>query len=227
MELLNAVNSTLSVDLRTAVVAILAAFAATHVLAVVYVWTYRGLSYSQSFVQSLVMGGVATSMMMLAIGNNLVWGIGMVGALALVRFRSNLRDPRDMIFIFASLIVGIAAGVRAFPIVIAGTVLFSLVAIYLAQVSFGLRNYFDGLLRFTLSTPGGASTSGTQEHLNRHCSKVVLTMVQQVTQGEATEHVYQVRFRRDRSRQELIRDLEKVPGLTDLSLTLEESRVDV
>lgn len=69
MELLNAVNSTLSVDLRTAVVAILAAFAATHVLAVVYVWTYRGLSYSQSFVQSLVMGGVATSMMMLAIGD--------------------------------------------------------------------------------------------------------------------------------------------------------------
>lgn len=223
MELLNAVNSTLSVDLRTAVVAILAAFAATHVLAVVYVWTYRGLSYSQSFVQSLVMGGVATSMMMLAIGNNLVWGIGMVGALALVRFRSNLRDPRDMIFIFASLIVGIAAGVRAFPIVIAGTVLFSLVAIYLAQVSFGLKNYFDGLLRFTLS----ASATGAQEHLNRHCSKVVLTMVQQVMQGEATEHVYQVRFRRDRSRHELIHDLEKVPGLTDLSLTLEESRVDV
>jgi len=150
----------------------------------------------------------------------------MVGALALVRFRSNLRDPRDMIFIFASLITGIAAGVRAYSIVISGTVLFSLVAVYLAQVSLGLRSYFDGLLRFTLAA-GGAPAAGAQERLNRHCSKVVLTMVQQVTQGEATEHVYQVRFRGDRSRQELIRDLESMPGLSDLSLTLEESRVDV
>jgi len=227
MDFLSSANSVLTPDLRLAIVSILVAFAGTHVLAVAYVWTYRGMSFSQAFVQTLVMGGVATSMMMLAIGNNLVWGIGMVGALALVRFRSNLRDPRDMIFIFASLVIGIASGTRAFAIVGAGTILFCAVALYLSRVSFGLSSCFDALLRYTLSAGNPVSTCAAQGCVDAHCSKAVLVMMQQVTQGEATEHVYQVRFRRQRSRQELVRDLERVPGLTDLSLMLEEARVDV
>lgn len=50
-------------DLRTALVSLLAAFAMSHLLAVVYVWSHRGLSYAQSFVQTLVMSGVVTAMM--------------------------------------------------------------------------------------------------------------------------------------------------------------------
>ena len=52
-------------------------------------------------------------------------------------------------------------------------------------------------------------------------------MVQQVAQGEATEHVYQVRFRREDSRQRLVRDLERLSGLSNLSLLLEDTRVDL
>ena len=134
MHLFGSATGVASHDLRAVVVSILAAFASSHVLALVYVWSHRGLSYSQSFVQTLVMAGVATSLMMLVIGNNIVWGIGMIGALALVRFRTNLREPRDMIFIFTALILGIASGTRAFAVVIVGTVAFSLVAIYLSRL---------------------------------------------------------------------------------------------
>ena len=101
-------------DARVAATVLLAAFAMSHLLALVYVWTHRGLSYSQSYVQTLVMSSVVTALMMLTIGTNLVFGIGMVGAMALVRFRTNLRDPRDMVFVFAALVCGIATGTRAY-----------------------------------------------------------------------------------------------------------------
>ena len=87
---------------QAVLVSMLLAFAATVAIAVSYILTYRGLSYSRSYVQALVVGGIVAAMLMLAIGNSLARGIGIVGTLALIRFRTNLRDPLDMVFIFAS-----------------------------------------------------------------------------------------------------------------------------
>ncbi|MBS1824611.1 MAG: DUF4956 domain-containing protein [Acidobacteria bacterium] len=212
-------------DLRTALVSLLAAFAMSHLLAIVYVWSHRGLSYAQSFIQTLVMSGVATAMMMLAIGNNIVWGIGVVGALALVRFRTNLRDPRDMVFIFAALVAGIACGTRAYALGTVGTIIFSLVALYLSHVPFGARKTFDGLLRFTIPWEGAGNSTAT-ETLQRHCRQFVLATIREVGQGEASEHVYHVRFRRDDSRLKLAQDLAAVPGLSGMELLLEDSRIE-
>lgn len=215
-----------AVDLRAAVTALLAAFALSHLIALVYVWTHRGLSYSPSFVQTLVMGGVVTALMMLTIGNNLVWGIGMVGAMALVRFRTSLRDPRDMIFVFASLVSGIACGTRAFSLGFLGAGVFALSAFYLAYVPFGSRKSFDGLLRFTAAWEGDSTESATAA-LKRHCRKFVLATIREVRQGEASEHVYHVRFRRDESRHELAKELTSVPGLSGVAILLEDTRVEL
>ncbi|MBI4910765.1 MAG: DUF4956 domain-containing protein [Acidobacteria bacterium] len=226
MNFLTQTSPVTAFDPRTAVIALLVAFACSHVLAVVYVWSHRGISYSQSFVQSLVMAPMGSCLMMLVIGTNVVLGIGMIGALALVRFRTNLRDPRDMMFVFIALVVGLASGTLAYAIAVIGTVMFSLLALYLGRMSFGFRNYFDALLRFTLRSTE-ASAAAVQECLTAHCSRFTLTMVQQVFQGEATEHVYQIRFRSSDSRDKLIQQLEQLSGVTNLSMMLEEARVDI
>lgn len=213
-------------DLRVAATVLLAAFAMAHVLALVYVWTHRGISFSQSYVQTLVMSGVVTALMMLTIGNNIVWGIGMVGAMALVRFRTNLRDPRDMVFIFAALVSGIAAGTRAYALGAAGTVAFSLVALYLANVPFGAQRSFDGLLRFTMSWQA-ESNAAAAESMRRHCRQFILATIREVRQGEASEHVYHVRFRRDESRLQLANELAAVPGLTGVSILMEDIRTEM
>lgn len=213
-------------DLRVAATVLLAAFAMSHLLALVYVWTHQGLSFSQSFVQTLVMSSVVTAMMMLTIGNNLVWGIGMVGAMALVRFRTNLRDPRDMVFVFAALVSGIAAGTRAYGLGAVGTTAFCLVAIYLAKVPFAAGKSFDGLLRYTAPWEGQVNEAANLL-LRRHCRQFVLATVREVRQGEASEHVYHVRFRRDESRGELARELAAVAGLSGVALLMEDTRVEI
>jgi len=213
-------------DLRLAGTSLLAAFVMSHVVAAVYVWSHRGLSYSQSFVQALVLSGAVAAMMMLAIGNNIVWGIGVVGAMALVRFRTNLRDPRDIVFVFASLVTGIAAGTRAYILGALGTLIFSLIALYLAKVPFAIRKSFDGLLRFTAPWDGAAGVAAT-ECMRRHCRRFVLATVRGVGQGEASEHVYHVRFRGDDSRQHLARELSAVQGLSGITLLVEDTRLEV
>jgi hypothetical protein len=213
-------------SLRDAATALLTAFVLGHVIALVYVWTHQGMSFAQSFVQTLVMSSIVTTTMMLAIGSNLVWGIGVVGALALVRFRTNLRDPRDIIFVFAALVAGVATGTRALALAALGTAAFCLVALYLSKVPFGARRSFDGLLRFTSSWENGLEET-IAATMRRHCRRFVLAAVREVAQGEGSERVYHVRFRRDESRQQFMRELSQVEGISGVSLALEDSRVEV
>lgn len=212
--------------LKEAAAALLSAFVLCHILALVYVWSHHGLSYSNTFVQSLVMGGIVTTTMMLAIGSNIVWGIGVVGALALVRFRTNVRDPRDIIFVFASLVAGVAAGTRAYGLALLGTGAFCLVAMYLSRIPFGVKRSFDGLLRFTAPWDGEADRA-VSESMRRHCRNFVLATVREVAQGEGSERVYHVRFRRDASREQFMQELSRVGGISGIALMLEDTRLEI
>ena len=124
------------------------------VMAMVLAWTYRhthgGFSYSRSFVQSLVLAAIVSCIMIIAIGNNLARGLGILGALALIRFRTPIRDPRDIIFLFASLASGIGAGAQVFGVAVIGPIYFCLVAEFLYFAPFASRRNFEGLVRFIL-----------------------------------------------------------------------------
>ena len=75
-------------------------------------------------------------------------------------------------------------------------------------------------------TVGAGLLFSAQLVLARHCDSTVLSMMQHVAQGEACEHVYQVHMRRHARREMLISELGAVPGVSDLSLMLEDSRVE-
>jgi hypothetical protein len=68
-----------------------------------YEKTFLGLSYSRNFVQALVLSSVVAATVMQAIGDNVGRGLGMLGALSIVRFRTSFKDPRDIMFLFAAL----------------------------------------------------------------------------------------------------------------------------
>ncbi|MCB0843737.1 MAG: DUF4956 domain-containing protein, partial [Bacteroidetes bacterium] len=96
------------------------------IISVVYRLTYKGASYSVTFVHSLVLLSMITAIVLLVIGNNLARAFGLVGAMSIIRFRTAVRDTQDIVFIFFSLAVGMAAGVGYPVIAILGTILVSL-----------------------------------------------------------------------------------------------------
>lgn len=213
-----------TVDLRRALVAMLLAFGLAQAIAGVYLITYRGLSYSKSVVQGMAIGSVVPCMLMLAIGSNLAAGLGVAGGLALIRFRTSLRDPRDILFVFAALGVGIACGTHAYAVAIAGTVIFSAATILLAITGYGSRREFDGLLRFSVAS---TEKPGLDVVLKSTCRSFALVTLREAAQGELLEHAYQVSLASDDLRTELVERLRKLPGVSDVSLLMQEPSFDL
>jgi hypothetical protein len=204
-----------------AMLSLLLSFLLTNLIGAVYIWTYRGLSYSRSFVQSLVLGGLVSTILLMAIGNNIARGVGLLGALALIRFRATLKDTRDMVFVFASLAIGMAEGVQTHGVGILGTLAFCLLAFYLSFSSFGSRRQFDGLLRFQAPT-GVGSDDLFRGILKEYCSSFVLINLREVAQGNRVEHAYQVKLADPEYKAPLVDRLRSVPDLSGVNILLQD-----
>ena len=128
--------------LITVIYNVLLSFLLSTMIAVTYEKTFRGLSYSKNFMQAMILGSIVAASIMQAIGDSLASGLGMLGALAIIRFRTSFKDPRDIIFMFASLGTVIACGVNGYNIAVGGAVGFCLVAFILYFSPFGKDKLF-------------------------------------------------------------------------------------
>lgn len=214
------------VDWRTAAISLVLAFALAQLVAGTYIVTFRGLSYSRSFVQSMAMGGIVTALLMLAIGNSIPAGIGIAGGLAIIRFRTTMRDPRDMVFVFAALAVGIAAGLRAFAPALLGTLIFCGAALALHASAYGARKQYDGVIRFTASNAPQCQEAVART-LRDHCRSFTLVTLRDAAEDDALEHVYQVRLPDPSVRGTLVATIRKIDGVSDVSLMLQEPGLDL
>jgi len=212
-----------------AALSLMMAFVLGKAVAIAYEMTYDGLSYNRSFVQSLVLGGVVACILMMAIGDNLARGLGILGTMALVRFRTNVREARDLIFMFAALAVGVAAGVRAYAVAMSGTVAFGVAAAWVAWSPFARRVRFDGLLRFWLPMAEGDHRPAdiVRSVLDTHCRHFTLVALRDVAQGETLEYAYQVQLRDPDHGDHLVEALGTIDGLSGLSLLLQDAHTEL
>lgn len=93
----------------------------------IYKKTYRGVMYSAGFGTTLIALTMITSIVILAVTSNVVLSLGMVGALSIVRFRTAIKDPLDIAFLFWSIGVGIILAAGMIPLAIAGSVCIGLI----------------------------------------------------------------------------------------------------
>jgi uncharacterized membrane protein YhiD involved in acid resistance len=205
---------------------LLLAFVLGQVLAWVYYFTHSGLSYSRSYVQSLILITVAVAMVMTVIGNNIITAVGLMGALAIVRFRNVIKDTRDVAFIFCALVVGMASGSHRYATAVAGTVILSLIVLYLFYADFGSHEPHNGFLRFALRTPMGGDHP-ISEILHRYCLSFTLISVQDVGEGGPAEYAYQLFIRNTAQNEELTAELHKLEGIENINLTMQEKLLEV
>lgn len=99
-----------------------------------YFITHRGTIYSKKFNASLVVLTVLTATVMTVIGNNIALSLGMVGALSIVRFRTAIKDSRDTVYIFWTIIVGICCGVGDFSVALVGSGVTFIVLLILGSI---------------------------------------------------------------------------------------------
>lgn len=197
------------------------------VFALVYQHTFRGFSYSRSYVHTMVIGSMVTCMLIMAVGNNLARGMGILGTLAIIRFRTPVRDPRDAMFLFACLGVGIACG-AGMPVVAAiGTAIINAVALLLHWTPFASRREYEGLLRFTMPANDAHAEQTVQDLLVRFCSSFYLLGMRDAEQGNAMEFSYQVRLLDPAYQKDLVEAFRQAGGFADVVLLMQRTTVEL
>ena len=107
----------------------------------VYKKTYQGVMYSDSFGVSLIAMSMITSLVIIAVTSNVVLSLGMVGALSIVRFRTAIKEPMDIAFLFWSIAVGIVLGAGLLPLAIIGSVIIGIIIVLFSTRKIGDTPY--------------------------------------------------------------------------------------
>lgn len=213
--------------LLTSVYTVLMAFLLSTLIGVTYIKTFRGLSYSHSYVQALILSSIVAATVMQAIGDSLARGLGMLGALAIIRFRTNFKDAKDIIFMFAALAAGIGCGVGGYTIALVGSLGFIVVAFVLYHSNLGQTSYFDGMLRFNLENTD-ASKAALDSVLAQHCKTFALITLRDLGQGARLDYAYHIKLKRKTSNEDLLTALQQqLPSIKGVSLMMQETTVEL
>ncbi|WP_315120540.1 DUF4956 domain-containing protein [uncultured Clostridium sp.] len=108
---------------------------------VVYKKTFKGVLFSKSFNISLIAIAMVTSLVIMAVTSNVVLSLGMVGALSIVRFRTAIKDPIDIVFMFWAISSGIVTGAGLYTLSIFGSLVIGLILVMFNKVSMSENAY--------------------------------------------------------------------------------------
>lgn len=214
------IDSLLSGDFASAptnipamVLGLLVAFASGHAIAWVYMITHSGLSYSRSFVNSLVVIPTVVSLVMMVLSNNLVTAFGLMAVFAIVRFRNILRDTLDTTYILAVIVVGMAAGTLKYSTAIIGCLLILSLFLYLWATAFGSRQRYDMIVNLHWGRPVTELTD-LKSLLNRHSLRTICASQRSHEGYEGTDISYRLLLRDPERMDQLLMELRGLQGVS-------------
>lgn len=180
----------------------------------VYSRTHGALSYSQNFVQSLVLLAMVVCVIMGVVGDSLTRAFGLAAALAVVRFRTPVKDARDTTFLFIGVAVGMACGAGQLLFAAVVTAILGLATLWLDWTRFGTRSESDGILRFRYQGDDDGRMKAA-ELIRRHSKVFRLTGARAASAGGPEELVYDVDVQDGEA---LVRELVAMPGVSGVTL---------
>lgn len=127
-------DASMDLNFYNIIMSLLAAYICGMIIYFVYKYFYRGVLYSHSFNILLVLVSMITAFIVLTISSNIVLSLGMVGALSIVRFRTAVKDPLDVGFLFFAISIGITCGASLYLMSFVSTIIISLIYIFMVKV---------------------------------------------------------------------------------------------
>jgi hypothetical protein len=203
-------------DYASLAIALLLAFACGHAIAWTYMFTHTGLSYSRSYVNSLIILPVLVALVMLVLSNNLVVAFGLMAIFSMVRFRSILRDTLDTSYVLAVIVVGLACGTLKFTSAVLGCLAVIALMVYFRVTGFGTRQRYDLIVNLQWTRPAG-EMSDLLQLLNRY-SRGVVCASQRSGEGQSGFDLsYRLLLRDPARTYELMDELKSLNGVARAS----------
>jgi uncharacterized membrane protein YhiD involved in acid resistance len=212
----NTANTAIAISTIDLLLALSLAMLLGLIVALVYRITHRGMNYERSFLVTLVMIGPIVALVMMMIGSSLTLSLGLVGALSIVRFRTVIKDTRDMVYLFWMIAIGLGCGTTNWQAVAIATGFIGVGLLSLNFMKYGHRRHSDYVLVMEgLNEPPMESIT---QHLGTHASRFELRSME--TKDDRWEVVFELRTLSDKvaGEQELVADFKKMAGIERVSL---------
>lgn len=181
-----------------------------------YRYTHRGLNYEHTFMAALVLMAPIVAVVMLYIRGDLVLSLGLIGSLSIVRFRTAIKDTRDMVFIFWVIAVGLGSGTYNWGVVVISSFFVMALVALLYFVRYGHTLNSDYVLVVSGEAP--FQSNGAREVVQRASVEARLRSYE--VRGERFEMVYELRLGEEASRDTdaLVAELRSLSGVAEVSL---------
>jgi len=219
------VSATPTIFFFDVLVNIALAFILGFFIAAIYRLTYQGYAYSAAFVNTLILISMVTAVVIMVIGNNLARAFGLVGAMSIIRFRTAVKDTKDIAFVFFSLAAGLAAGAGNHMVGLTGCIFVGIVVLLLYMFNFGVTIHKELLLRFWVE-PVEEGEPPYLKVFEKYLKSHRLINMRSAKLGQFLEVSFNVRFKDDANHQKLIRELSIIEGIEKISLVVGETTDD-
>ena len=201
-------------------------FALSLVVAAADRYTHRGVSYSQSFVHTLVIMGTVVSLIMLIIGSNIARAFALVGALSIIRFRSAVKETRDVAFIFLAMAIGMAVGTRFYLLALFAAVVMSAFVVVLYKFNLFAKEVRERILRIQMPVDRDHEKA-FEEPFRAHLEEFRIISVETVRAGVLQEVVYSVVLKKKVKPRELLEAIRERNDNQKVTLILGQQEIDV
>lgn len=198
-----------SVSILDMAIALALAFGLGMFIFLVYKKTYQGVMYSSSFGTTLVALTMITTMVILAVTSSVVLSLGMVGALSIVRFRTAIKEPLDIAFLFWSIAVGIVLAAGMIPLAVAGSVIIGIILLVFVNKKSHCNPYI-----VVLSCTDSITEKKAVDFLNDNVKKCVVKS--KTAANGSVELNLEIRMASDNT--DFINALSTMPGVNSAAL---------
>lgn len=198
-----------SVSILDMLVAIALSFGIGLFIFLVYKKTYQGVMYSSSFGVTLVALTMITTLVILAVTSNVVLSLGMVGALSIVRFRTAIKEPLDIAFLFWAIAAGIVLAAGLIPLAVIGSVIIGVILLVFVNKKSHVNPYI-----VVLACENHESEIRATEFLKKNVNRCVVKS--KIARKDSIELNLEIRLKDDNT--DFINALSETEGVTSAVL---------
>lgn len=201
-------------------------FTLSLVIGWVYRLTHRGVSYSQTYVHTLVIFSTVVAFIMLIIGSNIARAFTLVGALSIIRFRHAVKEPRDIGFVFMAMAIGMACGTRFYMLAVFATICLSGAVVLMDKM-----NLFAKVVRERILIVRIPSNSDYKQIFSdvfgKYLEEFNLISIETVAESSYQEAIYSVVMKPRVVPTEFLDAVSGVNGNNKVSLVLGQQEIDL
>lgn len=199
-------DASMDLNFTNVIMSLLAAYVCGMIIYFVYKHFYKGVLYSHNFNILLVLVSMITAFIVLTISSNIVLSLGMVGALSIVRFRTAVKEPLDVGFLFFAISIGITCGASLYLMSFVCTILISLIYIFMVKVKTDTHVY---LLIVKYEQTAG-------ENVLKVLSDMKYALKNKTTYGENIELTVEMKLKTNDT--EFVSELSRIKGVQSAAL---------